>query len=244
MSNSPGISCYCATYGRSKSMLENSIQCFLDQDWSGQKELIIFNDCKYQKFIYQHPQVKIVNIDERIPILGKKFNETVKLCSYEYIATWEDDDTFLKNRLTYSFNNLKNNTVFHTYDGFIERKNKQIKQTTGYFHSTHLMHKNLFYDIGMYNESDTRGIDIQLMDKIKNKVPRYSTKITEKSNIFYIYNWLLDSYHASSSTLEQHKISQTIEKQTIQKIDKGYLESGDIYLQPKLRYNYYDFIPV
>jgi hypothetical protein len=233
MNDLPGISCYCATYGRSASTIENSIQCFLDQDWLGKKELIILNDCKYQKFIYNHPEIKIINIDERIPILGKKFNETVKLCSYEYIATWEDDDSFLRNRLTYSFNNLKTKLVFHTYDGFIEKKYKELKISTGYFHSTHLIYRDLFQDIGMYNESDTRGIDIKLMHKIRTKIPGYSTKITDKSQIFYIYNWLFDSYHASSSTY-----------QVIKKLNTGKLESGTIELKPKLRYNYYEFLPI
>jgi hypothetical protein len=40
----PGISCYCSTFGRPVNLVENSIQCFLDQDYDGPKELVILTD--------------------------------------------------------------------------------------------------------------------------------------------------------------------------------------------------------
>jgi hypothetical protein len=239
----PAISCYCATYGRSKAIIENNIKCFLDQEWPGKKELVILNDCKYQKFIFDHPEVKIYNIDEKIPILGKKFNETVKLCSYEYIATWEDDDSFLKHRLFYSFNNLMNNQVYHTYDGFIEKNNKNITRTTGYFHSTHLLCRNIFDQINGYPETDLSTLDTVFMSNIAKIIPNYTQTIVNNSDIFYVYNWTFNSYHASSSYLPKDNLSITIEDQTKKLIDSNKIESGAIYLEPKLRYNYYDFLP-
>jgi hypothetical protein len=236
------ISCYCATYGRPKRLIENTIQCFLDQDWPGKKELIIFNDCKYQNFVYNHPEIKIINSNDRINNLGKKFNETIKLCSYNYLATWEDDDTFLRNRLSYSIKNLKNK-AFHTYDAFIEKQEKIFSKSQGYSHSTHMFDRNLFESIGMYNETDTRDIDVTLMKKMSLKINQYSTKISNNKDIFYIYNWIQDSYHASSSNFEQHKISNTVEDMIKLKIDTGKLENGTIYLEPKLRYNFYEYIP-
>ena len=54
----PGISRYCSTYGRPKRLLENSIQCFLEQDYQGPKELVILNDFDQQELIFNHPEVK------------------------------------------------------------------------------------------------------------------------------------------------------------------------------------------
>ena len=240
--NIDGISCYCATYGRPKFILENSIQCFLNQDWPGQKELVILNDCKYQTFIFDHPQVKILNIEDRIPILGKKFNETIKLCKYNFLAAWEDDDTFLSHRLSYSTSNLYKNLIFHTYDGFVERQPKKLIRKSSYFHSTHILDKNLFEDIGMYDEVDVRSVDVKFMLKIKKKLGAYSHK-TSYDNLFYIYSWLSNSYHASSENFVNKSISKTVEKQTIRKIDNGEIESGKIKLVPKLRYNFENFLP-
>ena len=118
--NLPGISCYCSTYGRPKILIENSIQCFLEQDWAGPKELVILNDFDKQELIFNHPEVKIINTKERIKPLGKKFNENISLCKYDLLATWEDDDIFLRNRLTYSYNNMRDD-IFHTHDAFFEK---------------------------------------------------------------------------------------------------------------------------
>jgi hypothetical protein len=52
--NLPGISCYCATYGRPKKLIENCIQCFLDQDWAGQKELVILEILNTMAQKYHH----------------------------------------------------------------------------------------------------------------------------------------------------------------------------------------------
>ena len=241
-----GISCYCATYGRPKQLIENSIQCFLEQDYSGPKELIILNDCKYQKYVFDHPEVKIVNLDEKIPILGVKFNETVKLCKYDLLATWEDDDIFLKHRLSYSSHRLKNDVVFHSYNCFKETKIKLIEPYYAYAHSTHLIDKNLFYDVGGYEELDVGHIDLSLMKKISDKTGFYTQEIPSLKDRFYIYRWNTSaSYHASgfSQKNSQSGLSVLVEQDILSKIEKGTLDAGEIILKPKLSYNFYDYLP-
>lgn len=240
-----GISCYCATYGRPKRLLENSIQCFLDQDYSGPKELVILNDCKYQKYVFDHPEVKIVNLEEKIPILGVKFNETVKLCKYDLLATWEDDDIFLKHRLSYSSSRLKNNLIFHTYSALIEEQKQIIKPFCSYCHSTHLIDKNLFYDIGGYKTDDRGSIDIDFIKGIVSKLGRYVQPIPNLNDRFYIYRWnSSQSYHASAiKTNSQASLSALIEERVLSGIEKGNIESGEIILNPKLSYNFYDYLP-
>ena len=83
----PGISCYCSTYGRPQALLENSIQCFLDQDYAGPKELVILNDFSEHDLVFDHPEVRIINLKERIKPLGRKFNMNIDLCSYGIVAT-------------------------------------------------------------------------------------------------------------------------------------------------------------
>lgn len=241
-----GISCYCATYGRPKQLIENSIRCFLEQDYSGSKELVILNDCKHQQYIFDHPEVKIINLDEKIPNLGVKFNETVKLCKYDLLATWEDDDIFLKHRLSYSIERLKKDLVFHTYDCFIEKKLQLIQRYYAYCHSTHLIDKNLFYDISGYDEMDIGHIDMKIMKKINDKVGHYTQQISNMKDRFYIYRWNTSgSYHASAAKPEnsQASLSTLVEQSVVKKINEGLLESGNIVLNPKLSYNFYDYLP-
>lgn len=242
MTNLPGISCYCSTYGRPKILIENSIQCFLEQDWSGPKELVILNDFDKQEYVFDHPEVKIINTKERIIPLGRKFNENISLCKYDLLATWEDDDVFLKNRLTYSYNNLVNE-IYHTHDAFFEESLYKIVKSRNIFHSTHLFSKDLFNSIGKYDESDCCDLDISIMQKFINKIGNY-TKSTDTKNIFYIYVWSgSSSYHGSGWGNSVKNISDSATNIVNNKLNSNELETGIIKLIPKLRYNFYDYLP-
>ena len=68
----PSISCKCITYGR-VATLEESIYSFLKQDYPADKcELIIVNDYPLQTLIFEHPQIKIVNLDKTFDTIGEK----------------------------------------------------------------------------------------------------------------------------------------------------------------------------
>lgn len=95
----PFISCKCITYGR-VSTLEESLESFLKQDYPADKcELIIVNDYPLQTLIFDHPQVKIVNLDKTFKTIGEKENFATELCQGEIICQWDDDDVALPNHL-------------------------------------------------------------------------------------------------------------------------------------------------
>lgn len=56
------LSCKMISYGRVE-YLEESLQSFLNQDYDGEKELVIVNDYPEQKLIFDHPDVRIFNLD-------------------------------------------------------------------------------------------------------------------------------------------------------------------------------------
>jgi hypothetical protein len=239
----PSISCYCSTFGRPKHILENSIQCFLEQDYKGPKELVILNDLQDQELEFNHPEIRIINYPSRIKPLGKKFNINIENCKYEYLATWEDDDFFLSNRLSFGVANMKNG-VFHTHDGFVQRGFRKIEKTANYFHSQHIFTKKLFNEIGGYAERDQCTIDIELMEKLRKAVGEYSTKLTNEDDYSYVYVWAgADSYHGSGMGIENMNISDSAFETVKQQINNGIVKTGNIKLNPKLRYNIYDFLP-
>ena len=241
-SNLPGISCYCSTYGRPKKLLENSVQCFLEQDYQGPKELLILNDFDQQDIIYDHPEVKIINTKERITPLGKKFNHNIDLCKYDILATWEDDDVFLKNRLSYSYKNMKNG-IFHTHNAFYEVSEQNIVVSQNIFHSTHMFTKEIFNAIRYDESEDSCSLDLSLMAKFREKFGNY-TQDTNIKDIFYIYVWACSqSYHGSGHGSVNKNISKTAEDIVKDQMLKNNVKAGEIYLEPKLRYNFYDFLP-
>lgn len=242
--NWPAISCAMPTYGRPRHVLENSIQCFLDQDYPGIKELVILNDCDEQEFIFDHPEVKIFNVKTRIKPIGAKFNSTIDLCTYDIIAMWEDDDVFLKHRLTYSVQRMKNG-VFHTGDAFWESAPKIIQKTSNLFHSTHMYTRQVYELAGKYDtDKDLCSLDVTFVERLRQKLGFYS-QTTEDKDIFYIYIWGgSDSYHSSGYGGNVTNVSDLNEIMVKSKISSNKVEIGDIYLEPKLRYNYYDYLPL
>ncbi len=88
-----GISARCVTFQR-KNLLEQALYCYLQQDYRGPKELLILNDDPDIEFIFEHPEVRIINNPYRYDSVYNKINDAVKFCKYEYVMPWPDDDLF------------------------------------------------------------------------------------------------------------------------------------------------------
>ena len=239
----PGISCYCSTYGRPQRLLESSIQCFLDQDYEGPKELVILNDFTEQELVFDHPEVRIINYHERIKPLGTKFNYNVSICKYDILACWEDDDIFLKNRLSYSYKNMKEG-IFHTHHAFFEKGEKDFIKAQNIFHSTHMFTRDLFNAVGGYPEIDQCSVDISIMDKFRQMIGNYSQDIPNLKDYIYCYVWSgAQSFHGSGWGAENTHISDSAADIVKMQIEQGHVKKCRIVLETKYRYNYYDYFP-
>ena len=95
----PKVSCICPTFCR-VYLLEEAIESFLRQDYAGEKELIVCNDFLPQELIYNHKDVKIINLPERAPNLGKKRNLSYENATGDLFLTWGDDDIHLTGRIS------------------------------------------------------------------------------------------------------------------------------------------------
>jgi len=88
------VSCICNTYGR-REPLNEAVESFLRQDYEGKKELVILNDRPEVEYIFDHPEVKIINFPERFETLGVKNNYCISKASHDWIILWDDDDIVL-----------------------------------------------------------------------------------------------------------------------------------------------------
>jgi hypothetical protein len=61
------------TYGRI-DLLEESLYSFLNQNYEGDSELVIVNDYPLQNIIFDHPKVRIYNINHTFETIGDKEN--------------------------------------------------------------------------------------------------------------------------------------------------------------------------
>ena len=73
------ISCKCITYGRVDT-LEEALYSFLIQEYQGDSELVIVNDYPLQKLHFDHPRVKIFNLDTTFETIGDKENFAIENC--------------------------------------------------------------------------------------------------------------------------------------------------------------------
>lgn len=192
----PKVSAYCPTYGRPE-LLEEAIESFLRQDYPGKKEMVILNDLETQKLIFDHPEIKIINLNARIIPLGKKFNETVKLCTGDILFPWDDDDIYFPHRFKFSIDHMING-CFHTAkkidDKNKERKNKIIRCVS---HCNLAISRKHFDTVGGYTEPTT---DYCHMDqdflKALRKHKLYTNIEIENKDIFYYRRWFTTkSYH-------------------------------------------------
>lgn len=237
----PKISAYCATYGRPK-VLEEAVESFLRQDYEGQKELIILNDFEKHKLYYDHPEIKIYNLDQKIYPLGKKFNETVKLCSGEILFTWEDDDIYLPNRVSLTIKKMfeSNKKIFHTKQGYVEDGEKNILNSIEYwktsvlFHSNMAIYKDLFEEAGGYNENDEIDLDFKSMQKFF-ELENYQSEKISQNEIFYIYRIKTGSYHATCLSYEDKSNLSNLAEQYVAENNQIF---GEYKLNPYWRYNY------
>lgn len=236
------VSCYCATYGR-VNCLEEAVESFLRQDYSGPKELVILNDYANQTIEFDHPEVKVFNLPYRIEPLGKKFNYTANLCSGDILFCWEDDDIYLPNRISYSLEKMRDG-VFHTPDGFFEHNENHITKARNIFHATHAITKQLFDDINGYPEKDQCSIDVEFMQKISTKIGKLYSQDTSLVDAFYIYRWaMVKSYHGSGWGPEKTDVSKTVESIVDSQAACGDIPTGKIKLNPKWSYDYTKAVP-
>lgn len=237
----PKISAYCATYGRPK-VLEEAVESFLKQDYTGEKEIIILNDFKDHKLYFDHPQVKIFNLEKRIFPLGKKFNEVANLCTGEIIFAWEDDDIYLPNRVSLTVSRLlaESKKIFHTRQAYVEASEKKLMNSIEYwktsvlFHSNLAMYKDVFKKCGGYTEIDEIDLDSRSIEKFF-KIQNYKSEKINQNEIFYIYRINTNSYHATCLSYEDKKNISFLAEQYVKKENKIF---GDYYLKPYWKYNY------
>lgn len=97
------VTALCPTFGRFER-LRDAIACFLLQEYSGYKHLIILNDAPIplrltsegnELIVGDTLRVTLENRVGRFPNLGQKRQALLELASSDIVAHWEDDDLYL-----------------------------------------------------------------------------------------------------------------------------------------------------
>ena len=183
----PKVSCVCPTFAR-VHLLEEAVESFHRQDYPGEKELIICNDFVDQHIAYTHPEVRVINLQERCPNLGYKKNITYEYATGELILTWEDDDIHLPGRISRMVKSLQDFDKEFVYEGpyFILYGGKILKKnskTAG----THIMTKRLFESSSKYPQMNS-GQDAEFAVLLKNQLGHELPVCMEEPQFLYRFS--------------------------------------------------------
>ncbi len=166
LSEQPFVSCLCPTYRRPK-LLENSIACFLAQDYpANRRELIVLDDAGELEN-QTGDGWQIISIPRRFRSLPEKFNALAGLAQGEILAVWEDDDIYLPHHISSHVAAMeghlwsKPSKVLSDYTGEIREED-----ATGRFHASIAMTRQAFDQCGGWPLTQRCDFDQQLLARL------------------------------------------------------------------------------
>jgi hypothetical protein len=226
----------CLTFARPKRLLEEAVYSFLNQDYAGEKELLVLNDFEHQTIGFGHPQVTVVNLAPRFHTVGEKRNAAAALCRYDLLAVWDDDDIYLPHRLSFSVSHydegkrfFKPSKAFILNDGVVSGPKRAL------FHSGGLWHRSLFDQVGGYAPMDA-GEDREIEGRFAAVIGTAKDyDEIQPSEIYYLYRWSgTESYHLSDFGPGEDQIAGYARSA----LAEGAIESGQIVLNPHWAMDY------
>ncbi|GGM28157.1 hypothetical protein GCM10011351_12580 [Paraliobacillus quinghaiensis] len=233
------ISVLTITYQR-RHLLEEAIESFLRQDFSGESEMVIINDNPKVEYVSEHPKVRIINIKERFESLGKKLKFGFSQCKYEYIYRLDDDDLLAPWALS------------HTWDDIITNPGYEIYRSSGHYFFEHNKFKKIAGSVNngnVYTKKYLSRIEIPEIGygQDSKMTFNFNAKIykSTREQKTMIYRWGMDTYHLSGmgkiSEDARHEWTDRIVERLAKKRNAN-VEEGKIILQPHFQEEYYEQI--
>jgi hypothetical protein len=238
------ISCLCPTFNRftgthSTFLMNEAVESFLNQSIPGgvDRELIVLNDTPNQRIEYDHPKVKIINLDERMPTLSDKLVRMIEVAQGDFLCRWDDDDINLPWRLKFSLEKLLEcgQDEWRPSNYWYDDGDLHHVDRPGNTHVMALWKRSILDRIGGY-PAGLSGNEDQAFNKRVHEIGiREHGDHLAIADIFYLYRWGVSHWHLSgqadwSSPSPHQGHWDSIGKRTIQ--------HGTFTLRPHWRHDY------
>ena len=237
--NYPFISCKCITYGR-VSTLEESIESFLKQDYPADKcELIIVNDYPLQTLIFDHPQVKIVNLDKTFETIGEKENYATELCQGDIICQWDDDDVALPHHLQNVAKYMTDDVNIIHWEVGVLCHITGIEQVGWIGNSGIVFRKSAWKAIGGH-PLENAGYDMTFIERLHKHGGRLFAK-PPKEEASWFYMWGGRGYHMSGEGTDRPGKLNAIQRHSNHiesERRNGRIPIGEVKLNPNWKFDY------
>ena len=232
------ISGKCITYGRVDS-LEESLESFLRQDYSGDHELVIVNDYPLQRLHFDHPRVRIYNLDFTFDSIGEKENFAVSACRYDTIAVWDDDDLALPNHLRNIDRYFPGHHLLHWERGAFFN-NGSVEALTGLGNSGIVYSKPLWRQVGGH-PMENAGYDVSFVNRLHAHGARVTSAAPPPDEVSWFYSWGNSTYHMSGLGTDHDGRPNVVLRHSahIEGLRRaGRIPTGDIELKPHWNQDY------
>ena len=233
------ISCKCITYGRVES-LEESLESFLRQDYAGDHELVIVNDYPRQRLHFDHPRVRVYNLDFTFETIGEKENFAVSACRFDTIAVWDDDDIALPRHLSNIDRYVPGHDLLHWQRG-AAFNGGQIEALTSLGNSGIVYDKHLWRAVGGH-PFENAGYDVTFVNRLHGRGARVITPEPPASEVSWFYSWGNGSYHMSGMGTDHDGRPNVVQRHSAhieQMRQEGRIPTGDIELKPRWNQDYF-----
>ena len=235
----PFISAKCITYGR-VDMLEESIYSFINQDYPGKKELIIVNDYPLQKLEYNHPEIKIYNLDETFATIGEKENYAMSKCLADIICQWDDDDIAMPNHLMNVAKYFKEDSDLLHWEKGVFFNEPNISAITGLGNSGIVYSRKIWELIGGH-PLENAGYDMTFVIKIKNFSKNIVLASPPDDEVSWFYMWGGRGYHMSGQGTDDDNRPNVIKRHSkyVEHLrEKNLIPTGIVKLNPSWKKDY------
>ena len=226
------ISILTLTYKR-HYLLEEAIESFLRQDFSGESEMVIINDSVDAQYEYDDPRIRIINLNKRFPSVGEKLTFGFSKCKYDHIYRLVDDDLLAPWALRNTWEDIINHPNYDIYrsDGHYYFENNKYKEISGSVNNGNVYTKHYLSRITIPKSSF--GEDLEMT--FNNDAEIFESDREQKT---MIYRWGMNTFHISgmgdiSSSAINKWTDNIVNSQKKSKVQ------GRIVLRPHFNKDYY-----
>lgn len=233
------LSAKCITYGRVE-FLEESLHSFLIQEYDGPKEMVIVNDYPLQKLHFDHPDVRIINLDYTFSNLGDKENFATEQCRGEIIMQWDDDDMAMSNHLSNVSKYFVEGTDLLHWHNAILMNAPDIQAVCGVGNSGIVYSKKIWREMGGY-PIENAGYDMSFVVKIKTISNNIVFAHPPDEEVSWIYIWGGRGYHCSGMGTDTPDRPNVIQRHSLYVENlrqQGLIPTGDVHLNPHWKHDY------
>lgn len=220
------ISVLTLTYKR-HHLLEECIQSFLSQELSPECEMVVINDNPDVDYIFNHPNINIINHKKRFPSISAKIEWGYKQCKYDYIYRLDDDDLLAPWALKNAQIDIKINPGFEIYrsEGMYFFVNNIYEGEKSNINNGNIYTKEYLNRIKFPDKSGDEDVDITFGHNAKI----YESKLKHTM----LYRWGMNTLHISGLGKQTNEV---ILNQADKVLDDT---KGEIVLNPHFKNDYY-----